>query len=160
MALPRSFTKGDRSVASPWADQAALARNSRRQICVGAPPRLRSIACALKFALRSPQLRNEGKTRKVISRVAAALRIAAQSVRNSDHKLGEYCRRMKARLGKAEGITATAHKLARILYAVITRRVPYNEEEAFKQTPATQTRRIHNLQKQAAKLGLLLIPAT
>ena len=31
----------------------------------------------------------------------------AQSLRNSEHKLGEYCRRMKARLGKAEGITAT-----------------------------------------------------
>jgi transposase len=102
----------------------------------------------------------KAKTRKVVSRVAAALRIAAQSLRNSEHKLGEYCRRMKARLGKAEGITATAHKLARILYAVITRRVTYHEEEAFKQTPATQARRIHNLQKQAAKLGLQLIPAT
>ena len=101
----------------------------------------------------------KAKTRKVVSRVAAALRIAAQSLRNSEHKLGEYCRRMKARLGKAEGITATAHKLARILYAVITRRVPYNEDQAFKQTPATQARRLHHLQKQAPKLGLQLIPA-
>jgi transposase len=67
---------------------------------------------------------------------------------------------MKARLGKAEGLTATAHKLARILYAVITRRVAYNEAEAFKQTPATQARRISNLQKQAAKFGLQLLPAS
>ncbi len=50
--------------------------------------------------------------------------------------------------------------LARILYAVITRRVASNEEEAFKQTPATQARRLHHLQKQAAKLGLQLIPAS
>ncbi len=56
-------------------------------------------------------------------------------------------------------LTAIAHNLARILYAVITRRVPYNEDEAFKQTPATQTRRLINLQKQAARLGLQLIPA-
>ena len=89
----------------------------------------------------------KAKTGKVVSRVATALRLAAQSLRNSEHQLGEDGRRMKARLGKAEGLTATAHKLARILYAVITRRVAYNEAEAFKQTPATQARRISNLQK-------------
>ena len=102
----------------------------------------------------------KAKTRKVVSRVAAALRLAAQSLRNSEHQLGEDGRRMKARLGKAEGLTATAHKLARILYAVITRRVAYNEAEAFKQTPATPARRISNLQKQAAKFGLQLLPAS
>jgi len=101
----------------------------------------------------------KAKTRKVVSRVAAVLRMAAQTLRNSEHKLGEYCRRMKARLGKAEGITATAHKLARILYAVITRRVPYHEDEAFKQTPASKNRRLLNLHKQAAKLGFQLTPA-
>ena len=51
-------------------------------------------------------------------------------------------------------------RLARILYAVITRRVAYNEAEAFKQTPATQAPRISNLQKQAAKFGLQLLPAS
>ena len=51
-----------------------------------------------------------------------SLRLAAQSLRNREHQFGEDGRRMKARLGKAEGITATAHKLARILSAVITRR--------------------------------------
>ena len=47
---------------------------------------------------------------------------------------------------------------ARILYAVITRRVPYNEEEAFKPTPATTARRLHNLKNQAARLGFQLLP--
>ena len=41
----------------------------------------------------------KAKTRKVLSRVAAALRRAAQSLRNSVHQLGAYGRRMKARLG-------------------------------------------------------------
>jgi len=41
----------------------------------------------------------KAKTRKVLSRVAAALRLAAQSLRNSEHQLGAYGRRMKARLG-------------------------------------------------------------
>ncbi len=48
----------------------------------------------------------KAKTRKVVSRVAAVQRMAAQSLRNSEHKLGEYCRRMKARLGKAGGFPA------------------------------------------------------
>ena len=102
----------------------------------------------------------KAKTRKVVSRVAAALRLAAQSLRSSEHQFGEDGRRMKARLGKAKGLTATAHQLARILYAVITRRVADNEAEAFKQTPDTPARRISNLQKQAAKFGLQLLPAS
>jgi len=102
----------------------------------------------------------KAKTPKVVSRVAAALRLAAQSLSNREHQLGEDGRRMKARLGKAKGLTATAYQLARILYAVITRRVAYNEAEAFKQTPTTPARRISNLQKQAAKFGLQLLPAS
>jgi len=90
----------------------------------------------------------KAKTPKVVSRVAAARRLAAQSLRSSEHQFGEDGRRMKARLGKAKGLTATAHKLARILYAVITRRVAYNEAEAFKQTPTTPARRISNLQSK------------
>ena len=64
---------------------------------------------------------------------------------------------MKAQLCAPEAITATAHQLARILYAIITRRVADNEVEAFKQTPATPARRISNLQKQATKFGLQLL---
>ena len=102
----------------------------------------------------------KAKTPKVVSRVAAALRLAAQSLRDSEHQFGEDCRGMKARLGKSKGLTATACKLVRILYAVITRRVAYSEAEAFKKTPATPARRISNLQKQAAKFGLQLLPAS
>jgi hypothetical protein len=55
----------------------------------------------------------KAKTRQVMSRVAGALRQAAQALSKS--ALGEYCRRMKARLGAPDAITATAHKLACIL---------------------------------------------
>ena len=48
---------------------------------------------------------------KVVRRVAAALRLAAQSLRNRGHQLGEDGRWVKARLGKAEGLTAIAHQL-------------------------------------------------
>lgn len=49
------------------------------------------------------------------------------------------------RLGKAGGITATAHKLARILYATIATKKPCDEQIAFKVTPVQYARRIRRL---------------
>jgi hypothetical protein len=46
--------------------------------------------------------------------------------------MGCLLRRMKARLGKAEGITATAHNLARVVYGMIKVQKSYDEKEAFK----------------------------
>ena len=59
------------------------------------------------------------RTRRVINRVSDALRMAATTLERSQTALGGFYRRMKARLGAAEGITATAHKLARIIYRLI-----------------------------------------
>ena len=67
------------------------------------------------------------KTRHVKHRVAQALRLAAQSLPRSQSVLGVYFRRMRAKLGAPKAITATAHKLARILYHLLTTRQPYDE---------------------------------
>lgn len=99
----------------------------------------------------------KAKTRRVASRVAAALRLAAEAAAKSKSALGDYARRMKARLGKAEGIVATAHKLARILYAMITQVKPYDPALAAQSTPAAKARQLKNLQTRAAALGLQLI---
>ena len=56
------------------------------------------------------------KTRKVRNRAADAPRLAAQSLHHSHSALGDFYRRMRARLGAPKAITATAHKLARLLY--------------------------------------------
>ncbi len=56
------------------------------------------------------------KTRKTKSRINHALRVAAQSLHRSQSYLGAFYRRMRARLGAPKAITATAHKLARVLY--------------------------------------------
>ncbi|MEL6172353.1 MAG: IS110 family transposase [Pseudomonadota bacterium] len=100
------------------------------------------------------------KTRKVDNPLAVALRIAAQTLWRSDNALGDYSRKMKARLGKPEGITATAHKLARIIYAVITTGQPYDEAAHQATNPRNLKRQIKNLEKKAAKLGLTLSPIT
>ena len=66
---------------------------------------------------------------------------------------------MKGELGKAEGATAAAHKLARIVHGMIKHQKPYDEKEAFKLTPQSEARRRKVLEKQAAALGLILQPA-
>ena len=68
-------------------------------------------------------------------------------------------RRFKGRLGKAEGIVAGAHKLARIIWSMIVSGEPYDEAKAFHTTPASQARRLAHLQAQAKALNLTLVPA-
>jgi hypothetical protein len=65
---------------------------------------------------------------------------------------------MKGKLSKAEGTTAAAHKLARVVHSMIKSQKPYDEKEAFKLTPQSETRRRKALEKQAAALGLMLQP--
>ncbi len=101
----------------------------------------------------------KAKTRKVANRVANILRMAAQAVSRADGKMGDYVRRFKWRLGKAEGIVAGAHKLARIIWAAIVTGQPYDETKAFNLTPATAARRLKNLQNQAQALNMKLVPA-
>lgn len=99
----------------------------------------------------------KAKTRRVASRVAAAFRMAAEATAKSKTALGDYARRMKARLGKPEGIVATAHKLARILYTMITQTQAYDPAQAAQTTPAAQAKLLKNLQTRAATLGLQLV---
>ena len=70
-----------------------------------------------------------------------------------------HVRRFKGRLGKAEGIVAGAHKLARIIWATIVSGQPYAEAKAFHTTPASAARRLKNLQNQAPALNMKLVPA-
>ena len=72
--------------------------------------------------------------------------------------MGEFVRRFKGRLGKAEGIVAGAHKLARIVWAMVVSGQPYDEAKAFQTTPASAARRLKHLQNQAAALNMTLVP--
>lgn len=98
------------------------------------------------------------KTRKSNSRLAAALRLAAQTLHKSHSYLGAYYRRMRARLGAPQAITDAAHKLARIVYHLISTRTAY-DESVFAQEEQKQTiRHQHRLHKQALALGFQLVP--
>lgn len=75
---------------------------------------------------------SEGKvlwsgTRKVNNRLSAAFRMAAQSLQRSESALGNFYRRMRTKLGAPKAITATAHKLARIVFHLLKTGQPYDD---------------------------------
>lgn len=100
----------------------------------------------------------KAKTRKVPSPLARAIRLGAFGLQRTDSEMGQMLRRFKGKLGKAEGVTATAHKLARVIYGVIKSQRGYDEKEAFKITPQKLQRRCRRLQEEATKLGFALTP--
>jgi len=93
------------------------------------------------------------------NRASTALRVAAASLKTSDSALGAYFRRMRARLGTPAAITATAHKLARIIYFMLKHRKPYHDFGADYYEQQYRTRVLRNLNRRAAKLGFHLEPA-
>jgi hypothetical protein len=102
------------------------------------------------------------KTRKVKHRAATALRMGANSLCRAKGYFGEFFRRMRAKLGTAQAITATAHKIARILYHVLSTKELYAETVFHRYDEQARQRAEMRLRKQAARLGfqLLAIPAT
>ena len=99
-------------------------------------------------------------TRKVKNRLTMALRMAAQSLHRSQSHLGQYFRRMRVRLGTPAAITAAAHKLARILYHLITTRQPYQESTFAAMEERSRHRQLLRLTKQAASFGFQLVPGS
>ena len=100
------------------------------------------------------------RTRKSNSRVSNALRLAAQALHRSQSYLGAYYRRMRARLGGPQAITAAAHKLARIVYHLISTRTAYDESVFARQEQILAVRNQHRLHKQALAIGFKLVPIT
>jgi len=97
-------------------------------------------------------------TKKTQNRAAAALRMAAQSLVHSQSALGNFHRRMRAKLGGPEAVTATAHKLARIIYAMLKNQTEYVDPgEDYYEEQARQ-RALKRLKRQAENLGFDLVP--
>lgn len=97
-------------------------------------------------------------TKKTKNRANTALRIAAQTLHRSDSALGGFYRRIRAKQGPAKAITATAHKLARIVYYMLRDRTPYQDPGAQHYEQQYQQRVLRNLQRKAQRLGMQLVP--
>ena len=100
-----------------------------------------------------------GKTKRCANRAAQALRLAAAALRSSQSALGAYYRRLCARMDKPKAVTAAAHKLARLIYAMLTHGQEYTDrgqdyfEERYRQ------RVLHNLAQKAKAMGMQLVPS-
>jgi len=97
------------------------------------------------------------RTRRVVNRASDALRMAANSLERSQSALGAFARRMKARLGAAEGITATAHKLARIVCRLIKHGENYVRQGLEDYEKKFAARKLNALQKTAKAFGFELV---
>jgi transposase len=97
-------------------------------------------------------------TRDVKNRAATVFRMAAQSLHHDSSALGAYYRRMRSKLGAPKAITATAHKLARIYYHLVTTKEAYDASVFAKNEEREVKRRVERLQKEAKALGFALAP--
>ena len=99
-----------------------------------------------------------GRTARCANRAAQALRMAAAALRTSQSALGAYYRRLCSRMDKGKAVTAAAHKLARLIYAMLTKGEEYTDagqdyfEERYRQ------RVLRNLAERAKKLGMQIVP--
>ena len=93
------------------------------------------------------------------NRAATALRLAAQSLERSQSALGAYYRRMKARLGPEKAITATAYKLARMIYFTLKNDRPYVDPGPDYYRRQNEQRAVKRLEKQARSLGYVITKA-
>src|SRR5215468_12145701 len=93
------------------------------------------------------------QTRRGKGRAAHALRLAAWSLMRSKSALGAYLRRQRSRLGAAKAITATAHKLARIVYHLVRWGAAYVKQTEEAYAEQVRQRLEKQLQRRARELG-------
>ena len=86
------------------------------------------------------------------------LRHAAASLARNDSALGEHYRRMRGRMGPIGANTIVAHKLARILWHLVTHQQEYDESVLAKLDTGREARRLARLHRQAQALNLRLVP--
>jgi transposase len=100
-----------------------------------------------------------GASKRTTNRAAQSLRLAAAALHKSQSALGAYFRRLAARLDRAKAITATAHKLARLIYTMLTKGAEYTDQGQDYYEERYRQRVMHHLAKRAEKLGMQLVPA-
>jgi transposase len=91
------------------------------------------------------------------NRAAVILRRCAMSLGRTSTALGAFYRRLAARAGKAKAITATARKLAVLVYRVLSGDLVYNDPGATVYHQLNRARELRSLRKRAKLLGFELV---
>lgn len=98
--------------------------------------------------------------RKGKNRVAIALRMAAQVLGRTQSPLGMFYRRIKGRIGGVGAATATAHKLARLVYRMLKHGSEYVKRSMAEYEAKLKEKLERQLKAKASKMGFELVPKT
>ncbi len=111
----------------------------------------------------APRAQDSGKKKQAkvgpgASRAAWALRLAAQTLHKSQTALGAFFRRLKGRLGAPKAVTATAYKLARLVYRLLKHGTAYVQQGLAEYEQRFRDRTLKHLTRKAKALGYALVP--
>ena len=98
------------------------------------------------------------KSKETKNRANLAFRLAARSVARSQSALGAFYRRLRTKHGAPKAITATARKIAVIVYHMLKNHTPYHDLGATYYEQRYRERKLRNLFRQAKQFGLRLEP--
>ncbi len=97
------------------------------------------------------------KTMPSTNRAAAMLRMCAICAGRTSTALGAYYRRLAYRVGKAKAITATARKIAILVYRTLRGDFQYEDPGAMAYDSQHRGRTLSNLRKRSQTLGFALV---
>lgn len=100
------------------------------------------------------------RTRRSGNRAATLLRLAAVSVSRTSTALGAFFRRLSGRVGKAKAVTATARKIAVLIYNLLRYGKAYVDAGANYYEERYRKRTIESLRRRADALGFALVEAS
>ena len=100
------------------------------------------------------------RTSPSANRAAAILRRCAMSLTRTSTALGAFYRRLAARTGKAKAITATARKLALLVYRALSGNLVYSDPGTAAYQQLHRSRELKSLRRRARLLGFHLVDQT
>jgi transposase len=97
------------------------------------------------------------RTQPSANRAAAIFRMSAMTLGRTQTALGAFYRRLAARIGKPQAITATARKLATLVYRALKGELVYRDPGADAYDIQQRARVLRRLRQRAATLGFSLV---
>jgi len=97
------------------------------------------------------------QTQPSANRAASLLRIAAMSLGRGSTALGAFYRRLAGRAGKAKAITATARKLAILVYRTLRGELVYRDPGADAYDAQHRDQLVRRLRSRASRMGFALL---
>lgn len=106
----------------------------------------------------SGKKRLSGRMGPAVHRAGQILRVAAQTLHRSKTALGAQYRAMRAKFGPVSANVICAHKLGRIIFAMLKSRKPYREVGEAGYDAGRRKKALRQLERRAKALGFTLQP--